>query len=700
MNRFTLSILLTLLVLAFSLTAYSQEPAQAQEPADSARYEQSDTISLGTVSVEGASIRQKADHMDLYLKKYNLKFGNNALDAISSLSLFRDGIGNESLSNLHNENVTILINGIPSEGRDLRSFRSEDILKVEYYETAPAKYMSITKGPIANVITKRPVDRLYSAYISGQEHLEMTSGNYSAFLTYRDSLNQVKVYLSEYFVNNPLDQMAKYSYPDGIVNSFNSNSGKWETNRPTISAEYQYYDNKNLFNIRVDQTWNYSKSLFPSEYSIYDNGELFKGQGGDNQSSNAVATAVSVYYKRQFSDKKVFSLRVSNGFGNSWMRNHLWRDSEENPTIDYDITNYVKNKTYNLSVNANGEIGNLNFTGSLDYSRINQHYLGQKYTPTSLIGGIYAGYNFFREHYLLSGAIGGQIKSTKTGKDEETPVSPFAQFYARVWGDEGWTNGFALSTRFTYGMNGVPLTETTESANYMDNRFAIIGNPYLKSHPFITGSFQIAYNKPDGRLSAVLSYSPFYQSRINSSIILSDDGMFYQTTANIGHYYDHPISFGAKWRPVDWITLNPYFSYTLDRYNTPNRHVNYSRWRLGGSVTLIWNNVSFVLAGNPPIRFCNGDIFTYMSSQFAATVDWSWKRYSLGFNWHYVGTKDRVTGSGNGFSYETRENCRYNYRFVIKASIYLSKGKARQHPNAGKKYGTDTGLRSDQTIDK
>lgn len=91
------------------------------------------TISLGEVVVKGERIVHKGDHDVLYLSPQNKNYGTNALDAVSSLTLFQTSLNATTLTSWDRQEVFVLINGIPSEGIDLRSYKGADIKHVEYY---------------------------------------------------------------------------------------------------------------------------------------------------------------------------------------------------------------------------------------------------------------------------------------------------------------------------------------------------------------------------------------------------------------------------------------------------------------------------------------------------------------------------------------------------------------------------------------
>ena len=168
---------------------------------------------LSEVVVKAERIIHKGDHDVLYLSNDNKKFGTNALDAVSSLELFQTAINETKLVSQDRQNVFILINGVPSTAYDLRGYKGEDIKNVEFYSIAPPQYMSLTAGPVVNIVVKKRHDRSYTGYFNTSNAVNTGFGTNQIDLTYADSLNQVKLdYLIDYRNIGNIDNLAEYTY--------------------------------------------------------------------------------------------------------------------------------------------------------------------------------------------------------------------------------------------------------------------------------------------------------------------------------------------------------------------------------------------------------------------------------------------------------------------------------------------------------
>ena len=191
-----------LVALNNSLSALSQEVIDTTK-----------VVTLDEVVVKAERIIHKADHDVLYLSKDNRAFGTNALDAVSSLELFQTSINETTLKSWDRQEVYILINGVPSTAVDLRGYKGDDIKNVEYYSVAPPQYMSLTEGPVVNIVVKKRHDRSYSGYFNTSNAVNTGYGTNQVDLTYADSLNQVKIgYLLDYRNIGNIDNQTDFIY--------------------------------------------------------------------------------------------------------------------------------------------------------------------------------------------------------------------------------------------------------------------------------------------------------------------------------------------------------------------------------------------------------------------------------------------------------------------------------------------------------
>ncbi len=683
-------------LLASLITAISVAISWAAQsvPTDSARTEHPDTITLSTVHVQAKSYRQKGDHVDIYLTKANEEFGTNALDAVSSLPFFNENIGEKALSTLSRENVTILINGVPSDGMDLRGYQSNEIKKVEFYESAPLKYINLTKGPLVNIITRKKIDRLYSAYLNGWNS-NRPNGEYQAVLTYADSLHQVKINGYTNYGKNKRDIFTSYDYPDGITNRYTGKDSRNSYKGFTINPSYQYYDNKNLFNASLNLRSGDNKEHTPTDYCFSDKGTIYEGSGGKHLKTSNFMSSLSLYYNHTFAPAKSFTVMLSGGYADALSRNHIWRGSTQSEQVVYDIFNRVKNKAYSLRGSINYSAGSSYLGANYTYSKIDQNSDGSIYHPTTQNVTIFGGYAINRENMGFYPALGAIMDHTSSMGIHHTTFDPYIQLLYRAWVSEGQFNGLSGSLSMSVMSTGVgSIGSLTAAETFIDNRFIAIGNPDIKASWCALPKLRLTYYRPDGKVNIDFTYSISYYHHNNAPVIFESNGNYYQTIADLGHLWSHTISFNTEWRPLGWLRLNPYLEYNKKIFSTPSHHVNYNHLRAGGSVAFMIKEFYISLSANSPTKVINGDLTEYGSGQYSIGGDWGHRNFSFGMRFHIMDHRNYTRANSCGFRYKDRTDNR-NY-VILRASLYLSRGKVRRQPGVSGAAGVDNGLTSTQ----
>jgi hypothetical protein len=111
---------------------------------------------LAEVTVTASSVSSFAEKSTYRLTAIDRQSSSNALDAMKLLPKLLVGMGDQLLTT-RGEQVKVLINGINANESDLLSIPPDNIARVEYYQTPPARYALMGIGAVINVITKENV---------------------------------------------------------------------------------------------------------------------------------------------------------------------------------------------------------------------------------------------------------------------------------------------------------------------------------------------------------------------------------------------------------------------------------------------------------------------------------------------------------------------------------------------------------------
>jgi len=656
--------------------------------------ESTDTIGkdLAEIEVMGKREIHMGEYDRLYLSKQNESFGSNALDAISSLNRFITSINSTELVSKTRENVFIVINGVPADGRQLRSYKADQIKYVEYYPTTPGKYLTYTQGPVLDVIVKKKYDRLYQIYVNTFNELTYLTGINSVDATYTDSLNRVNVnYGIGYNGIRNIKAATMYDYsgitPSNNRTEINSDKGKYNSLWQWVGTTYQRYQGSHLFNANISYSWSDDESKTPAEIKYIIPGSSTSGTNNREVSQAKRSLNVDLYYRKAFGNN-MLQINVVNTFGNNFTDSRISRYLEDKNDLNYDLTTNQHNTSYELTANASFSIptsfASFAVTGFYCYSRLKQIDSNILFTPSSQSGLLYATAHKPLGNFQIFLGLGGRLLHDNTSVGEKTDLAPHA-ILNFGWFPQGKLSGLQgiLSTNYT--MIQPSLGQLTDFRSYIDRYYLQIGNPYLKSYNILAWNLNWAYYWPDGRNMINLKYrGKYYDDMILPTLFTDSDDIAYRQMNNIGNYTSNVIILTGSWYPWSFLEVSPFVDFTNVMFDTPTQKVRHNSWSYGGSVTFYKGPWTASLYANSPIKQVEGDFKNRLSPQYGASVYYQVKGWMFGLKYHYSGENDTTSGECPGFSFYTRNNTDC-YKHSVSATITysFSQGRARRHAKKG-----------------
>lgn len=245
--------------------------------------------------------------------------------------------------------------------------------------------------------------------------------------------------------------------------------------------------------------------------------------------------------------------------------------------------------------------------------------------------------------------------------------------------------------------NKASLSSLSESFSYKDNWFIFTGNPELTDFWRSYGSLLTSYRFGDSGNKITASYSLSYSDKPFLNTLAYNDGMVVAKQYEMSYRCYHYLYISGSWFPFKWLELAPYIEYDNVKYSTLAQRYNHKHFRFGGSVILRHKALTLTLAANSSGRVWAGDFTDRLSAQYAAVVQYKWRNWAFGAQWHYSGHNDYESGSIPGFNYIVNSEYTKLHNLVqLDAIYYFSIGRARKH--AGKMLsdgeGVDSGLNS------
>ncbi len=656
-------------------------PTVAEEKQDS-------VTNLAEIVVKAKKEIRSGDHVSLYLSEENIRFGTNALDAISTLNRFTTSLNQSSLlSNLRKE-VTILINGIPSSADQLRSYRADQIRYVDYYDVAPAKYRVFGEGPMINVRLKKQHDITSSVYLNTANAVSLPLGRNNLDLSFADSLNMIKAgYYIGYDKIGKIHEDTEYIYDD---DSFTRNTSEMNRRRylsQNVYASYQRSQGSNLLNIRAEYLWNNSRRTAPYNIEVGEGTNLFYGNGGKTDRQWNDNASLDIYYSHDFSAGKALNINIVGSYGRSGTYTSLYNDMPSQwDFLDYDISSHNINKVFSL-VAYSGYVQKMlggQFSASLRYQRGQIRRLsetGKIYRSETDEGKARVGMSWFGSSYMISPTIGVDIQHDKYDTIGSTSTLPSVDVFTQFFGT-GLFRYFQLSFNGSVGQTGLPIASTLGNDTYIDRRFILRGNPDIKPFLYTATNISCYYYSPEGKHYCVLSVQSTYNHKPAVPLLFTENSMAIRQLNTINHTWQTQGYLGGLCKPLPWLGIQPYLQFFRWKYDTPSNHISRNYLRFGGGVIFTPGNWNIMLAANSASKSYNGDLVSRMSPQYSIIAMYRLKQWTFGAEWHYSAQNEYTKGQCDGFVYRsTTSQIKRRAEFMVDIIWSFSKGHFRKHPN-------------------
>ena len=646
-----------------------------------AESDSSKVYELKEVVATSDNISHELGYQVLILGKDNKKFGTNALDAISSLNEFESNLNGSSLSTFDRNPVFIAINGVPSEGYDLRGLKADDVKSIRYYRKTPAQYMALTSGPVMDVILKKHHDQLYTGYFNTSNTVNTAYGTDQGVLSYRDSLNMVRVnFLTDYRDLKKLDLDKSFIYPDGKESYYHERQHyKGAYNK--LSGSYQYFGGGHIFNANLSYKFNPGNQNANGEATFIDGINTIKTPSFSSLKSNDKIGTLSLYYSYTWKGRRMFALNVVNSLGKSWSKSQLGTGTPYEQPEEL-VESSLNNDSYMFSAHAYYACmifgGQFAVGNQYSYNYLKQRYFETCTKPIQNQNITSALMCWLIKDFYIQPSVYLSITDQKTLTNHYTKVNPAFNYYSEWW-PSGALKGFSIHIDLDASLINVPLGLLSTSPTYLDFNFISMGNPNLESYTRYKGKLSFIYNF--GRNFIGLVNNCFYKPNSYGVDLETIGDLPVLTYSNYKYDLNDLVSLHGTLKPFSWLIVSPYLEYYFFKVHAANDRVNASYFRYGGSVTFSKDSWDLQLCANSPVKEFDGLMMKRGGAQYAAIFLYKYRGWAFGAEYHYSPGTD-VSYIGNKYIDYTNStkwvSC--NNLFKINVIYSFSIGRARNHP--------------------
>lgn len=690
------TILLSSLMVLMTLTAYGRDADNTPDEVPD-----SSIVELHEVVVRPEKVKVFADHDEMTLGPENREFGANAIDAISSLPLFRTRVSATELTNLKGETVNVVIDGRFASAEQLATYRGQEIKSVSYYPFTPSRYQAWCNGPLIEVRTMRPRNAYVSMKALGNAMGEVTescpvdpvSSSMNATLTYMDSLNMLKAdyrfgYLNKHNMAREIEQGAQ-----GTYRRYRTDRGHEQSIRHNVTLNYQYDRGGNTFSAIAGYT-RVPRYRLDMPMEITGSGGSEEGTRETHSSQNQEALSTSLFYDRSFRDRSALTVSAQGSLTWTTLSESLeiGGSSSERFSRNTDVNSRVLRCLLDASYSRPLGKGELTLSAFTMADAIHQSYLGER-MPDADNAHITAraSYKVSPGRFSFDMSASYVLADNSLGENKRMAVS-------RPTGSirMGWRISRLMSLRLS---SSAGLSYSTpgldyENKYYDGENYYQQGNfdvrPTTNTYHSVNFSYTDSEGKIAGGLSASLQYdvNPFFQ------YIIEKDDDYVRTTLNSKNYLNFSTGLYGSFRPTDWLTA--YVNTSFRRYNSPTpgwAHAKFhNRVYASLQVTATYRNLYISADARNGGREYRGDERTVTPFTSSVQVAWQHRNLLASLTWAYnLGRQTTVMESGDFMWSEFAPPYRPNVLSLTLVYTF-SHGIYRQKNAKGIMVGTSSGL--------
>lgn len=469
---------------------------------------------LDEVVVKGTRKNEYVDKSVYTFTKEQIKNARYSSDLVANIKdLTIDPLSNK-INSIDGSKVKILINGISANDNDLKMIQPDKVVKIEYYDIAPAKYASV--GTLVNVITKQ-LDTSVSGGFDASHAVQTGFANDNIYLSYIYGNHKVSF---DYELNyrNYIDRQVTgfYLYQLNGQNMTNTyhDKGHFGYADHFINLKYAYILQDNwafqmTFSPNFTNKWNYEKSQIGSVCGL----EQTTMSGKTEEKIHSFGPAIDLYLSKSLDNNQELAVNLVGTYYNlNQNRTKIETDKTERILDDQlSIDNDKKSIIGEVSYLKRSGLNTLSagYRMTWDYSNSNSR---NYFTETDL--SKYSSKN--QAHYLYAEYAGvlGKMQYRLGAGATYIGLKNDDNSYSKVLFNPQALLLYKLSSsqniRFSFSSNTkIPsISQLSNNIEFITTNILKRGNPYVESGVEYNAALRYSYNNAywDFNIAAISIY--------------------------------------------------------------------------------------------------------------------------------------------------------------------------------------------------
>lgn len=652
---------------------------------------------LNELVVTGDRYIRTIDGMKIYPDKQQLKHSGSGFDLINNLMIPGVTVNLATGSvNAFGGSVSIYIDGMKSDYREMQQLRPSDVESIQYMEAPTGKYAGDNAS--INIILKK---KNSGGYVSADalQQIGYAHGDYNLSMKYYNKNMQYTAYLGAGFKNVNGDREEKNEtilFPESMVNrNYTTDFSRGKSNN-----QYGQFRVRNKNDKRtLRATFNFVRDAIPE--NTYGYSLAYTGLPTGNRTVNSSQNETSRNYLYSLGLSGNFNIRknqfIDASLSGSVSRNHYDYLYEENSES---VASNTLENLYNIQGNINYGIrfakGNaLTFKFSELYNVSSANYSGNNsswqhlWTSESILFAEYMQPLWGKASLSIAPGITAQVYRLH-GRSHTSNVGPRAQLTFSV---KPARNQY-VQLNAAYGNSFPQLAFLTDATRQVDMIQQKRGNPDLKQTRMIRAMAVYGMEIRNVNFQALFLYNG--ASRLPLSYYYIDRDMLVETYNGNGRWNQYNGIMSVTWMPMKNLNLQLEGGYMYNGYSKA-ADISAACWyaNLQGSYYL--GNFAFFARMSTPQKVVGIDLTTTRTIwNYSVSARWTKNafRAEVGFNNpfykhpYYERSISSAVYSGSMHQYSRTDR----QSIYVKLSYYLDFGKKTKHDKVNVDRTIDSGI--------
>jgi hypothetical protein len=592
---------------------------------------------LKEVTVKGSTFTRKSDRIVVIPDKQQVRHSYTGYDLLSQMLIPGVEVNTETgtITSVFG-NVSVYVDSVKAEYRDVKNLRPKDIARVEYIDMPTGKFAR--EKAVINFITRPQTTGGYVS-MDAMENVGYRKGEGNVAAKWKHKNTEYTFYGGASYADaksHGIDE-EQYDISDKTVRKQTDvQLSKEKTNTEYMQVGIRHITDKRT----LLGKWGLTRAGTPENTDrssiIYDNGMPINTL--NRKSERGLQPSMTLYGDFALTPKQQLDAQLISSYSyNKYDRNYHEGNYLYQTNVKENLLSLSLESNYYVQLNHHNQIGAYLTTS---FNATNDHYAGTKtywnhfWTSENIMALHYE--QSWTDKFMLLGKIGIDYQTFRNyGEKRWQYVKPWGFCQMSYKANEKHHFGVFLSKgNLTMNMQLVNKVDQV-----MDSMMTQRGNPELKESDFMLSDFSYTFTTPKFQLNAGIGWEGILN--LAKCYFFTEGNKVIMSFINDGIYHDWQAQLSASYKPTSNLRLRASASYDYYQITGVYAH-NLGALSLSARVIYYLGDFGFNLSAKTvtqQLDMENNDSYLRTPASYSFSTNWKHG------NWYIeVGVKSPFTG--------------------------------------------------------